>query len=163
MIKFAKKNNLWYTTGERGDVILESVMFLSEYYEQEYQKEEKNAKKSNNLFKKIASTCYYIYSNRQLKSIAKLIDIDKYFEKNSNVRSGKIVLKNTRITPEDVYENFCINYVKSYNSEIPISMKEIIKKIVYNYPSLSEEQIAMAILYCFKENKAKKIMKKCRG
>lgn len=91
------------------------------------------------------------------------MDIDKYFEKNLDVRSGKVVLKNTRITPEDVYDLYCVNYLEICDSKTEVDMKEIIKKIICNYPSLDEKQIATAILYCFRENKAVKILKKYRG
>lgn len=81
------------------------------------------------FYKKISSIINYIYSNRKLKTIAKYVDIDNYFEKNRDVRSVKVVLKNTRITPEEVYELYCVNYLEICDSKTEVDMKEIIKKL----------------------------------
>lgn len=116
----------------------------SDMYNKSEAKKGKDNKESKIL--KIIENIYYMIKLRQM---AKKLELEKYFEKNKDICSGKVVIKNTRIRPEIV-----VDYILS-NTKNEKDMDSILKKTKKNYPALNDKLILCSLLYCMKGIKVK--------
>ena len=79
----------------------------------------------------------------KLKRYAKKIDWSLIIEKNADICGGSAVIKGTRIRPEVIMERFKV----ICNSTEDMDSNRLLKKINQDYPTLSIDDILMAILY----------------
>ena len=84
---------------------------MKNFYDECSDIRDKSKKKSNkeSIILKILDNIYYTIKFRQ---IAKEIKLENYFEKNKDVCSGHVVIKNTRIRPEIINDYFQSNLGK---------------------------------------------------
>ena len=87
-------------------------------------------------------TVYYYF---KLKKIAKGIDWILYISKDKSVCNGEAVIKGTRIKPETI-----LNYFFKL-SDAQTDVNKIITNIKKSYPTISEKQIALSVLYMIRK------------
>lgn len=103
-------------------------------------------KKENKKGKKNSTILINIYYNLKLRLLAKKMNLKEHFEKNKDICGGKVVIKNTRISPKTITLNVLNNIDNKVDSR---SLERAINKTVKEYPALNKDIVIFSMLYCF--------------
>ncbi len=148
MENIVKIINVCYNYARRRGSNMNDILSICDSSLEHNKSKEKKDNKIVLFFQKLKSLVY-------IKQMLRKYDFSDTFESNKDVLNGKLVIKNTRITPEIVFNHLLMN-INKYDDK---TQNEFIQKLLVDFPSITADQYIASILYYIKKTGYIKLLK----